>query len=210
MVCEKMIDRLYVLQLERGFFTPRLASKMLCIAKSDAKKMIREMLDKGFVREVEGKKGRYMLSKKGRKMVRVGLTGGCFDILHAGHIKMLESAKKLCDVLVVVIASDETIIKEKNRQAVFDEKERKMLVGAIKYVDFVIIGSKSMNIKSVIERVKPDIIIFGKDQKKLEERVKELIPRLKIKPKIKRIGTWVKGKKSSKIRSWLAKLNSAY
>ncbi|MEM3030156.1 MAG: adenylyltransferase/cytidyltransferase family protein [Candidatus Micrarchaeia archaeon] len=97
------------------------------------------------------------------KKKKVVLTGGVFDILHPGHVFFLEKAKKLGDVLVVVIAADATVRRVKKRQPIHSAKARARIVASLKPVDKVVIGSPRDKF-AVVRRVKPDIIAFGYDQ----------------------------------------------
>lgn len=97
----------------------------------------------------------------GRKE-RVVLTGGVFDIIHVGHLYTLEQAKKYGNRLVVVVASDEHIIK-KGRRPIHTQKYRAKILSALKPVDEVVLGGKDP--EKIIARVKPDVIVYGYDQK---------------------------------------------
>lgn len=66
------------------------------------------------------------------------LVGGCFDILHFGHIKFLRSAKKLGGKVVVLLESDEAIKKKKGRKPIHDQAKRAQLIASVIYVDAVI------------------------------------------------------------------------
>jgi len=123
------------------------------------------------------------MTDKGRKLIRVGLIGGVFDILHVGHIETLKVAKEKVDVLVVVIARNKTVRKFKGRDVVMDENDRLRLVSSIKYVDLAILGSEEDFMEPVL-RVDPDIIFLGYDQSlppSLENRIsKQSIVKLNI------------------------------
>src|SRR5512146_1347592 len=68
------------------------------------------------------------------------VTGGCFDLLHIGHIHLLENAKKQGDVLLVLIESDESIKKRKGiNRPIHTQKERAHLVAALSAVDIVLL-----------------------------------------------------------------------
>ena len=97
------------------------------------------------------------------------LTTGAFDMLHPGHVKLLEEAKKLAGSngkLVVLIARDETVRRNKGRDPIFDEESRRYMVSMLKPVDEAILGYTPPSFEKVIERVKPDIVVFGYDQEK--------------------------------------------
>jgi len=100
---------------------------------------------------------------------KIVLTTGAFDMLHPGHVKLLEEAKKLAGSdgkLVVLIARDETVRRNKGRDPIFDEESRRYMVSMLKPVDEAILGYTPPSFEKVIERVKPDIVVFGYDQEK--------------------------------------------
>jgi len=102
---------------------------------------------------------------------KVVLTTGVFDILHLGHMKMLNDAKKLGgpnSKLVVLVASDQTVIKSKKRRPVFAAKERRKMLEFLKPVDEAIVGYTPISFEKVLKKVKPDIVAFGYDQKKIK------------------------------------------
>ncbi|MDW8063881.1 MAG: adenylyltransferase/cytidyltransferase family protein, partial [Candidatus Caldarchaeum sp.] len=82
----------------------------------------------------------------------VVLTTGAFDILHLGHMKMLADAKKTGGKnakLVVVVASDETVRRNKRRKPIFGAKERKQMLEFLKPVDEVIVGYEPLSFDKV-------------------------------------------------------------
>jgi cytidyltransferase-like protein len=106
--------------------------------------------------------GIFFLRPEDRERIRVVLTGGVFDILHIGHIFTLEEAKGHGDVLVVAVAKDE-MIKKKNREPIHSQDYRKIMVGSLRAVDLAISGFNDPD--KMIEFVKPDMIVYGYDQK---------------------------------------------
>ena len=66
------------------------------------------------------------------------ITYGTFDLLHYGHVNLLQRAKELGDYLVVAVSTDEFNLNKKNKKCYFSYEERKRLVEAIRYVDLVI------------------------------------------------------------------------
>ncbi|MEM4272635.1 MAG: adenylyltransferase/cytidyltransferase family protein [Candidatus Bilamarchaeaceae archaeon] len=104
----------------------------------------------------------YYLKEKYRKLFKVVMTGGVFDVIHIGHVVTLGEAKKHGDVLIVVVAQDEHIAK-KNRQPLHNQGYRSALVQALKPVDLAILGGEDF--VATLNRVKPDAIAYGYDQK---------------------------------------------
>jgi len=92
-------------------------------------------------------------------------TGGGFDPLHEGHIRLFKEAKKLGDVLVVMLNSDEQLIKKKDNTFYPSENERKEIIESIKYVDKVIIDpGKEATCEEALKLVKPDVLAKGGDR----------------------------------------------
>jgi len=116
------------------------------------------------------------LRSSGKKIV---FTNGCFDILHMGHVKYLEKAKKLGDILVVGINSDDSItrIKGENRP-INSLNERSCVLASLKPVDYVIPFSEDTPFE-LIKAITPDKLVKGGDYKNKEvvgeEIAKELI-----------------------------------
>jgi len=97
-------------------------------------------------------------------MVRV-MAVGIFDLLHAGHLHYVGQAKSLGDELVVVIAHDETVRKQKHEPITNQELRRRMVEG-LKPVDSAIVGNPpGVPIFEILITVEPDIIALGFDQK---------------------------------------------
>ncbi len=106
-------------------------------------------------------------------MVRVVATG-TFDIIHPGHIRFLEEAKKLGDELIVIVAREKNV-KHKPKP-IIPEEQRRRVVEALKPVDRAILGDEHDIFKPIME-LRPDIIVLGYDQhfdeKKLEEELRK-------------------------------------
>ena len=103
---------------------------------------------------------------------KIVLAGGVFDIIHPGHINTLNAAKKLGDVLVVVVATDKTAIKMKKREPLHSAQLRQELVSSLNMIDFCIIGNDE-DIFKTVELVKPQIIALGYDQTHQEKFITE-------------------------------------
>jgi D-beta-D-heptose 7-phosphate kinase/D-beta-D-heptose 1-phosphate adenosyltransferase len=93
-------------------------------------------------------------------------TNGCFDILHSGHIKNLQFAKKNGDILVVGLNSDESIKRLKGTdRPINDINERSTILSLFNFIDYIIIFSDDTPI-NIIKLLKPSILIKGSDYKK--------------------------------------------
>lgn len=94
---------------------------------------------------------------------KIGFCNGNYDLLHPGHAMHFASAKKMCDVLIVAVASDAQVKRQKGRgRPVFTEKLRLYMVGQILSVDYVILN-KENNGESFLRALKPDVYIRGSD-----------------------------------------------
>lgn len=95
-------------------------------------------------------------------MIKV-FTNGCFDILHIGHVRCLEYAKKQGDYLVVGLNSDTSVKKLKGKDRPFNTQSlRKEILEALRCVDEVIIFEEDTPY-NLIFKIKPDIIVKGGD-----------------------------------------------
>ena len=133
------------------------------------------------------------------------LASGVFDLLHLGHVKFLEEAKKTGGKnaeLIVIIARDSTVEKTKSRKPIMSENQRRALVESLKVVDAAVLGFEKFDIGDVIERVKPDIIALGYDQVDMEKNVQAYVDKHKLPVKVVRIGKFEEDAldSSSKIR----------
>ena len=105
-------------------------------------------------------------------MVRV-MAVGVFDLLHAGHLHYVEQAKSLGDELIVVVAHDDTVRKQKHEPVTNQDLRRRMVMG-LKPVNEAIVGNPpSVPIFEILEVVKPDIIALGYDQKHSRDSIKK-------------------------------------
>ena len=99
------------------------------------------------------------------------LANGCFDILHAGHIRYLEGARALGDVLVVAVNSDEQVARLKGKgRPILPARERAELVASLQVVDLVTIFAEP-TVTELLLALKPDVHAKGTDY--TEETVPE-------------------------------------
>ena len=99
--------------------------------------------------------------RKNRKMVV--FTNGCFDILHAGHVRYLTEAKKLGDVLVVGLNSDESVRKLKGAgRPVNPESDRAEVLAGLRAVDHVVVFAED-TAEEMVRQLQPDVYVKGGD-----------------------------------------------
>ena len=102
-------------------------------------------------------------NKKSLDMRRIW-TNGCFDILHIGHIKLLEFAKSQGDYLIVGIDSDERIKSSKGEgRPINNQKDRSEFLRAIGVVDEVVIFNSSEGLSNAVKENFIDLIVIGDD-----------------------------------------------
>ena len=100
------------------------------------------------------------LKKSGARLV---FTNGCFDILHAGHVRLLEKAGSLGDAVIVGLNSDSSVRKLKGvSRPVNKFADRALVLAAVRYVDYVIGFSEETPFR-LIREIKPDVLLKGGD-----------------------------------------------
>ena len=141
---------------------------------------------------------------KGEKR-KVVLASGVFDLLHLGHVKYLEEAKKLGGEnakLVVVVARDKTVEKRKGKTPIIPENQRRALVESLKVVDEAVLGFEDFSVEKIIEKMKPDYIAVGYDQNGVEKTVREYVEKKGLDIKVVKISKFSEDEldSSSKIK----------
>lgn len=119
------------------------------------------------------------------------LAGGCFDILHIGHMRYLSLAKSLGDLLIVALESDEFIKTRKKKQPFHNMEERAEILAALEFVDLIVklpLFKSDRDYLNLVKIIKPDIIAItaGDPQEKNKKmhaqktgaQVVEVVPHL--------------------------------
>jgi len=179
-----LIRAAYVAQLKHGPFSEKefpVTEKNNALTKLVSSRQLAE--------QPEGGVKRYSLTQSGRDVIKVVLAGGVYDVLHVGHLAALAEARRLGDVLVVVVATDSTVETLKGRKPLFPEGDRRSLIEGLKPVDVAILGYEDVGFgfEQVLAEVKPNIVAFGYDQEKLENAVAEIIQRRKLEIQITKL-----------------------
>ncbi len=141
---------------------------------------------------------RNTLTEIGRNSLHVVLAGGVFDIIHPGHIYTLNAAKALGDVLVVVVATDNTSEKMKKRRPLHTQKQRHELVNSLSMVDLCLVGQED-DIFKTVNRVMPQIIALGYDQIHQEKFITDGCMKINLEAKVARLQSPIPESSSSKI-----------
>jgi len=191
---EKIIlSIMYVSQIEGKDAFEEIKGKSM-ISEKIINSKIDELVKNQFVNE-----DRKTLTELGRNSLCVVLAGGVFDIIHPGHIYTLNEAKKLGDVLVVVVATDNTAVKMKKRMPLHAQEQRQELVNSLSMVDLCMIGQEN-DIFKTVNRVRPQIIALGYDQVHQEKFITEGCKKIELDAKVARLQSPIPESSSSKIQ----------
>ncbi len=113
-----------------------------------------------------------------REGKRVAFANGCFDLLHVGHVRYLQGARELADVLVVGVNSDRTVVELKGPgRPLLPAAARAELVAALESVDYVVIFDEP-TVAQVLEDLRPDVHCKGTDYTEATVPEREVMQRL--------------------------------
>ena len=96
---------------------------------------------------------------------KIGITFSCFDLLHAGHIRMLAEAKTQCDYLIVGLQTDPTIDRPEKNKPTQTVVERYIQLQGCKYVDEIIPYATEKDLEDILKLYKIDVRIIGVEYK---------------------------------------------
>ncbi len=186
-----ILAALYVAKLTGQ--NPRSVLERRRIAYDEAVLDIGELVKEGMIGP-----DRETITDKGAGSLKIVLAGGVFDIIHPGHIHTLREAKKLGDVLIVVIATDGTAIKMKKKRPLHGQRQRRMLVDSLEIVDAAVNGNDS-DIFRTVEAIRPSIIALGYDQIHQEKSIIDGCKRINLGVTVARLQSPIPGLSSSAI-----------
>ena len=183
---------MYVCQINENNPTDIIKKKCM-LSDNQFNDKIKELIEKNMVNE-----DKITLTEMGRDSLRIVLAGGVFDIIHPGHIHTLNAAKLLGDVLVVVVATDNTAVKMKKRTPIHSQEQRQELVNSLEVVDLCLIGQEN-DIFKTVNHVKPQIIALGYDQIHQERYITEGCKKIELNARVARLQSPMPESSSSKI-----------
>ncbi|MFH1858034.1 MAG: D-glycero-beta-D-manno-heptose 1-phosphate adenylyltransferase [Candidatus Omnitrophota bacterium] len=106
------------------------------------------------------------IQRERRRGAKVVFTNGCFDLLHVGHVRLLEKAKRLGDILIVGLNTDGSVRKLKGpSRPVNPARARAEVLSALAAVDHVVLFSEKTP-ERLIRRIRPDVLVKGGDWEK--------------------------------------------
>jgi len=105
---------------------------------------------------------------------RIGITCSTFDLFHAGHVVMLEEAKRQCDYLIAAIQTDPTIDRQTKNKPVQSIIERQIQVSACKHVDEIIVYSTEKELEDIFMALPIDVRIMGEEYRDTEFTAKDI------------------------------------
>ena len=108
----------------------------------------------------------------------IGLCHGCFDLMHPGHIKYLQAAKKDCDILAVTLTPDQWVDKGPDRP-VFNQNLRAESLAALECVDFVAIN-KWPTAEETLRLLRPDYYFKGQEFEKFQDKTGKIQKEIRV------------------------------
>ena len=105
---------------------------------------------------------------------KIGITCSTFDLFHAGHVIMLEEAKRQCDYLIAAIQVDPTIDRKSKNKPVQSIIERQIQVSSCKHVDEIIVYSTEKELEDIFMALPIDVRILGEEYKDTDYTGKDI------------------------------------
>jgi glycerol-3-phosphate cytidylyltransferase len=97
--------------------------------------------------------------------MKVGFTCGAFDVIHPGHILMLQEAKMKCDYLIVGLQVDPNLDRPSKNKPIQTLEERKIMLEAIKGIDEIVVYETEKELYELLKKIQPHVRIIGADWK---------------------------------------------
>jgi len=190
-----LLREVYVANLRDGRARASRMGARLGVGASSVRSALRDASARRLVRTA---KGIVQLTHSGRRRLKVVMMGGAFEIIHPGHINALSEARRLGNTLVVVVATDESVERNKGRAPVTDQASRVGLVSSLRQVDLALPGNRG-SIYEILLKIRPDIVALGYDQRHNGEEIVREAARRGVSIRTARMGTTVPDLKTSKI-----------
>jgi FAD synthetase len=190
-----VLREVYVANLRDGRAQVGVICRALGAPSSSVRSALREASGKRLVRVTRGSAE---LTLAGRRRLKVVMLGGAFEIIHPGHTHALSEAKSLGNTLVVVVATDESVERNKGRPPATNQALRVALVSSLRQVDLAVPGNKG-SIYDILVRIRPDIVALGYDQHHNGDEIVREAAKRGVTISTARLGSPIPGVKTSKI-----------
>lgn len=112
--------------------------------------------------------------------MKIGITCSCFDLFHAGHVKMLEEAKKHCDYLIVAFQTDPTIDRPDKNKPIQSLVERYIQLNGCKYVDKIVPYQSEEELEEIFMSFDLDVRFIGIEYENIDFTAKRICEDLNI------------------------------
>ena len=107
--------------------------------------------------------------------MKKGFTCSCFDLMHPGHMKMLQDARDQCDYLIVGLQTDPTIDRPDTKNLPIQTlEERQIMLASVRFVDQIVIYETEKELYDYLKTNRPDVRILGSDYKNKDFTGKDL------------------------------------
>jgi FAD synthetase len=196
---KELLKAVYGTRLSQGLATVDSISLALGETREEIGLRLEEA-SRGGLLDVSGQE--VTLTAKGRAKLSVVMIGGAFEIIHPGHLHTITEAKRFGNTLVVVVATDRTVSKNKGREPVTTQEWRVKLVAALREVDVSLPGGQG-SIYDTLEKVRPDVVALGYDQTHNPVDIENEARRRGLELRVVRLTSPLPGVKTSKIVSTL-------
>jgi len=190
-----LLREVYVLNLRDGRAGSGAIGKALREPASSVRSALRDASAKRLVRVTRDSAE---LTPAGRRLLKVVMLGGAFEIIHPGHVFALSEARSLGNTLVVVVATDESVERNKGRPPATNQALRVALVSSLRQVDLALPGNKG-SIYDILVRIRPDVVALGYDQRHSGEEIVREAAKRGVAISIARLGSPIPDVKTSKI-----------
>ena len=105
---------------------------------------------------------------------KIGITCSTFDLLHAGHVVMLEEAKRHCDYLIAALQVDPTLDRDNKNKPIQSIVERQIQLAAVKYVDEIVMYSTEKELEDLFLTLPLDVRILGEEYRDVDFTAKQI------------------------------------
>jgi len=189
------LREVYISNLRGGKGRVGAIGKALGAPRSSVRSALNNASAKGLVSE---RGGSAELTSAGRRRLKVVMLGGAFEIIHPGHIHALSEARNLGNTLVVVVATDESVERNKGRPPATGQALRVALVSALRQVDLAVPGNKG-SIYEILVRIRPDVVALGYDQHHNSDSIVREAAKRGVMVSTARLGSPIPDVKTSKL-----------